>query len=143
MPLHPKGDTDEPSNYRGITPLSTFGKLFTNIINVRLNLWAERYRVYIGAQTGFRKKIGTVDTIFILHGVITHLLNNNKTLNAAFVAFTKAFDYLVRDALWYKLIKFGIRGKMLDFIRFLYAVKVNHYLPFYFQCTMILKNIIC
>ena len=71
VPLHKKADIDEPSNYRGLTPLSTFGKLFTNIINVRLNLWAEKYRVYIEAQAGFRKKIGTVDTIF------THLLNNN------------------------------------------------------------------
>jgi len=77
VPLHRKADIDEPSNYRGLTPLSTFGKLFTNIINVRLNLWADKYRVYIEAQAGFRKKIGTVDTIFILHGVITHLLNNN------------------------------------------------------------------
>ena len=55
--------------------------------------------------------MGTVDNIVILHGVITHLLNNNKKLYAAFVAFTKDFDYLVRDVIWYKLIKFGIRGK--------------------------------
>ena len=43
VPLHKKGDIDEPSNYRGITPFSTFGKSFTKIINKRLNLWAEQY----------------------------------------------------------------------------------------------------
>ena len=41
VPLHTNGDIDEPSNYRGITLLSTFGKLFTKIINERLNVWAE------------------------------------------------------------------------------------------------------
>ena len=39
---------------------------------------------------------------------------------AAFVYFTKSFDYLVRDVIWYKVIKFGIRGKMLDIIRSMY-----------------------
>ena len=62
-----KGDIDEPSSYRGITILSIFGKLFTNIINERLNLWADKYRVYIEAQAGFRKNMGTVDTISIYH----------------------------------------------------------------------------
>ena len=64
--------------------------------------------------------MGTVDTIFILHGVITHLLNTNKKWYAAFDDFNKAFEYLVRDVIWYKHIKFGIRGKMLDIIRFMY-----------------------
>ena len=76
--------------------LSTFGKLFTKIINERLNLWAEKYHVYIEAQAVFRKNMRTVDNIVILHGVITHLLNNKK-LYAAFVDYTKAFYYLVRD----------------------------------------------
>ena len=57
---------------------------------------------------------------FILHGVITHLLNNNKKLYAAFIDFTKAFDYLVRYVIWYKLIHFGIRGTLLDIIRSMY-----------------------
>ena len=39
---------------------------------------------------------------------------------AAFVAFTKSFDYIVRDVIWCKLIKIGIRGKMLDIIRSMY-----------------------
>ena len=64
--------------------------------------------------------MGTVDNIFILRGVLTHLLNNNKKVYTAFVEFTKAFDFLVRDVIWYKLIKFGIRGKMLDIIRSMY-----------------------
>ena len=49
------------------------------------------------AQSGFRKHKGTIDNIFVLHGVIDHLLNENKKMYAAFIDFTKAFDYVVRE----------------------------------------------
>ena len=61
--------------------------------------------------------MGTVDNIFILNSLITHLLNQNKQLYCVFVDFTKAFDFIVRDILWYKLLNFGVRGRMLDIIR--------------------------
>ena len=77
-------------NYRGITLLSTLGKLFTRVINNRLSQWAEEYSVYIEAQAGFRSGMGTVDNIFVLHGLISHILNQGKHLYCAFVDFTKA-----------------------------------------------------
>ena len=41
------------------------------------------------------------------------MLNEGKRLYCAFIDFTKAFDYVVRDNLWMKLIKLGIRGNIL------------------------------
>ena len=38
-----------------------------------------------------------------------------------FVDFSKAFDYVVRENLWYKLIKCGVRGKILNVIMSMYA----------------------
>ena len=102
--------------------LSTLGKLFTRILNNRLNEWAERYRIYIEAQAGFRKNMGTVDNIFILNSLITYMLNQNKQLYCVFVDFTKVFDFVVRDILWYNLLKFGVRGRMLDIIRSIYSI---------------------
>ena len=107
MSLHKKGYTDDVCNYRGITLLSTFGKLFTKVLNDRLNVWAEKYHVYIETQTGFRQHMGTVDNIFVFHGLITHTLNSKKTRYTAFVDFTKAFDCLVRDVICYKLRRQG------------------------------------
>jgi hypothetical protein len=40
-PLHKKGDTSVPGNYRGISLLNTAGKIFTKIVNERLTHWAE------------------------------------------------------------------------------------------------------
>ena len=61
--------------------------------------------------------MGTVDNIFVLHGIISHMLNEGKRLYCAFIDFTKAFDYVVRDTFWMKLIKFGIRGNILNGIK--------------------------
>lgn len=53
IPLHKKGSINDVENYRGITLLSTLGKLFSRVINNRLSDWAEMYFVLIEAQAGF------------------------------------------------------------------------------------------
>ena len=64
--------------------------------------------------------MGTLDNIFVLHSLITHCLNINKMLYSAFIDFRKAFDFVVRDVLWLKLIESGIRGKILNIIQSMY-----------------------
>ena len=120
VPIHKKGNVNNVDYYRGITLLSILGKLFTRILNTRLTEWAETYYVYIEAQAGFRAGMGTADNIFVLHGLITHLINQGKKLFCAFVDFKKAFDFINRDIIWYKLIKLGVRGKILNVIRSMY-----------------------
>jgi hypothetical protein len=141
VPLHKKGNINDESNYRGITLLSTLGKLFTRILNNRLTEWAEKYGVYVEAQSGFRSKMGTTDNIFVLHGLISHMLNNGKQLFCAFIDFSKAFDYVVRDNLWLKMIKLGIRGNMLNIIISMYSavksrVKYYNQISEQFQCML-------
>ena len=88
------------TTYRGITHLSTLGKLFTRILNNRVTKWAENYAVYIEAHAGFRSNMSTVDNIFVLHRLLTHILNTGKQFYCAFIDFSKAFDYVVRDNLF-------------------------------------------
>ena len=56
----------------------------------------------------------------MLHSLISHCLNANEKLYAVFVEFKKAFDYVVRDVVWYKRIKAGVRGKILNVIQAIY-----------------------
>ena len=39
---------------------------------------------------------------------------------SVYVDFTKAYDYLDRDVIWYKLLNYGVRGKLLDIIKSMY-----------------------
>ena len=73
------------------------------------------------AQAGFRAKMGTTDHIFALHGLITHFINQNKQLFCTFVDFTKAFDYIVRENLWFKIYRLGIRGRLFNVIKSMYS----------------------
>ena len=104
IPLHKKGSLNDVENYRGITLLSALGKVFTRMINNRLTDWSDRYFVLIEAQAGFRANMSTIDDVFVLHGLISNILNHGKKLYCAFIDFTKAFDYIVRENLWYKMI---------------------------------------
>ena len=120
-PLHKKGNKSSPDNYRGITLLSILGKIFTRILNNRLDCWAEKYQIYIEAQHGFRRGRGTTDSLFILQQIINQVLEDGKKLYAFFVDFSKAFDMVVHDNLWYKLLKNGISGKMFSIIQSMYT----------------------
>ena len=96
------------------------GKLFTRTLNNRLQSWSDRYGIITEAQAGFRKKYSTVDQIFVLHSLISHVLHNKQKLYCAFIDFRRAFDSINHKCLWYKLIKCGIRGSILNVIRSMY-----------------------
>ena len=64
-----KGNTMEPQNYRPITIVSCMGKLFTAVLNSRLNAFSETFSIIRENQTGFRKGYSTLDNIFILHNI--------------------------------------------------------------------------
>lgn len=141
IPLHKKGSINEAENYRGITLLSTVGKLFTRVLNNRLGEWAAMYGVLIEAQAGFRAGMSTADNIFVLHGLISHMINSGQKLYCAFVDFTKAFDYIVRENLWYKLVSLGLRGNILNILKSMYSsvksrVKFANKLGNEFQCSL-------
>jgi hypothetical protein len=115
-----KGDRANPDNYRGITILSCFGKLFTCILNNRLSCYVENYNVLCEEQAGFRKGYGTVDHIFNLKCLIDLYLARSKKLYCAFIDYKKAFDSVNRTLLWQKLLRCNIDGKMLTVLQNLY-----------------------
>ena len=62
-------------------------------------------------------------------------------LYTAFIDITKTFDFIVGDILWLKLIKFGVRGKILDIIKSMYQsikskVKFNKNISSEFSCHL-------
>ena len=53
VPLFKKHDPSDVNNYRGITLVSCFSKIFTGVLNQRLTDWAENNDISSDSQFGF------------------------------------------------------------------------------------------
>ena len=115
-----KGDTLNPENYRPITLLSCLGKLFTAVLNERLNVFLADNNILLENQAGFRKHYSTTDHIFVLQSLFELLKLQKKKLYCAFIDFSKAFDSVWRIGLWQKLLHNEINGKFFRVIYNLY-----------------------
>ena len=115
-----KGDPNNVDNYRGITILSCYGKLFTCIFNNWLFDYLESLGLLCEEQARFRKGYGTIDHIFNLKCLIDLYLFRRQKLYCAFIDYRKAFDSVNMVLLWQKLLRTGIDGKILNVIQNLY-----------------------
>ena len=59
-----KGSCDDPNNYRGLTILSCFGKLFTSVINNRLVEYFDENTTIGPEQAGILEGHSTVDHVY-------------------------------------------------------------------------------
>jgi small basic protein len=85
-----KGCPTDPDNFRAITLISCLGKLFTSIVNTRLNLFANEVTLIHENQAGFRKEYSTIDNIFVLHVLIELYFSFGKKLFCTFIDFREA-----------------------------------------------------
>jgi len=117
-PIHKSGDKSNADNYRGIAISSCLSKLFTLILNNRLQNFAERNKILDDTQFGFRKRCRTSDNVFILKSLIDKYTNKKGgKLFVCFVDMRKAFDSVWRDGLFYKLHQCGIGGNCFNIIK--------------------------
>ena len=73
-----KGDPTKPDNYRPITLLSCLGKVFTCILNNRLEAFASEINLLKENQAGFRKNYSTLDHILTLQFLSNVLMQRKK-----------------------------------------------------------------
>ena len=116
-----KGDSLDPNNYRPITLLSCIGKLFTAVLNDRLNTFLDDNHLLSENQAGFRKHYSTSDHIFTLYALMELLKYEKKKLFCCFVDFSKAFDSVWRVGLWRKLLSTHVDGKFLRVLQNMYS----------------------
>ena len=126
LPLYKKGNVNDPSNYRGITLSDVTSKLYSSIINCRLQEWDEENNITGEIQAGFKKNHSTVDHMFTLLALIQKQFCFGRKLYVAFIDFQKAFDSVNRKILWPILFKNGIKGNLYRCVKSMYnCVKVK------------------
>ena len=103
--------------------------------------WSDTYHIINDNHSGIRQGMSTVDNIYILQSVIHVAFNRGKKVSCASIDFSKAFDYINRDCLWYKLLKSGIRGNIFNIIKSMYMntfskVKYQGAMSDQFECNI-------
>ena len=53
VPIFKKGNANDTNNYRGISLVSCFGKLFTGVLNNRILQWERENSILTDAQVWF------------------------------------------------------------------------------------------
>ena len=110
-PIYKKGDKKNPANYRPISLLTSFSKVFEKALYTRLTDHLSTYKLLVTNQFGFRKGIATEDAIFKLTNEILTALNSKKVIGGIFCDLEKAFDSVNHGILLSKLPYYGISGK--------------------------------
>ena len=120
-PIFKAGDEGDPSNYRGIAISSCLSKLFSRILYNRMDKFVCENNILSECQIGFRKSYRTTDHIFTLKSIIDKYLRSKQHVYACFVDLRKAFDTVWRNAMFAKMLKYGINGKLHKVIKSMYS----------------------
>ena len=115
--LYKKGARHDPNNYRLISLLSIFDKIFEKILCKILISFLERNRILYCHQYGFRKFYSTLLALIEVTGLIKRLLDEKQYIMGIFIDFRKALDTVNHDILLDKLECYGIRGHANNFFR--------------------------
>ena len=109
-PILKSGPSNEFSDYRLISVLPSFSKIFEKIITKRLLSFIELHDILSSSQYGFRKKHSTYMAIMNFYDKVTEAIDKSEFCLGIFIDLSKAFDTLNHDVLLKKLEMYGIRG---------------------------------
>uniref|UniRef100_A0A1B6KEM6 Reverse transcriptase domain-containing protein n=1 Tax=Graphocephala atropunctata TaxID=36148 RepID=A0A1B6KEM6_9HEMI len=110
-PKHKSGSTNDLMNYRPISLISTFSKIYEKIVLDRLLSYLEQNNLMTNQQHGFLKGRSTTTALIQLTEYIIDQLDNGHAVTSLFLDLSKAFDCLNHDQLLNKMKSLGINGK--------------------------------
>ena len=97
------------TNYRPISLLSVFSKMFEKIVHQQLYAFLSLKSVIYESQFGFQKKKSTIHSLIEIVENIRNCIENNNYGVGIFIDLKKAFDTVNHDILIKKLEHYGVR----------------------------------
>lgn len=117
IPLYKAGDPTDFTNYRPVSILPCFSKLFERVIYNRFIKYINKHNILNKNQYGFRKQHSTSHALIDLVDKITSAIDRKEFTIGVFLDLSKAFDTVNFDILFDKLEYYGIRGLALDWVK--------------------------
>lgn len=138
--LFKSGSPLDPNNYRGITINSCLGKLFSCVLNNRLEQYIKDETLLHPSQIGFKKGARTSDHIMTVSTLVDKYVKKMKgPLYTCFIDFRKAYDSVIHEGLFLKLLRYNIRGNFYNVIKNMYlqsssCIRADGYQSPFFAC---------
>ena len=109
-PVFKKGNPEILGNYRPVSTLPIFGKIFEKIIYSRIYKYAISQNILNENQFGFRQSHSTCHAVNFSVSLIQEALQKSRHVIGIFIDLSKAFDTIDHKILLKKLERYGIRG---------------------------------
>ena len=116
IPVFKGGNATECKNYRPISVLNTFSKLYEKIMYNRIVDFLNANNTLYNLQFGFRAKYNTSFALAYLIDKIMTSIEKKEYVIGLFVDLSKAFDTVNHSILLAKIFKYGIRGMAYTWI---------------------------
>lgn len=126
-PIHKQGDKSDVRNYRPISKQNVFMKLFEKIVHSKLSI---HINCQISTkQHGFFPNRSIQTNLSKYTNFVAGKLENSSEVHAIYMDISKAFDRVNIQMLMLKLQRFGIRGRVWDWLKS-YLVGRKQYVSF-------------
>ena len=114
VPVYKDGDESEPCNYRPISLLSIFNRIFEKVMYNRLKSFLNKHDIFYQKQYGFRDQRSTEHAILDIVNKIQENMDKGMFSCGVFIDLQKAFDTVNHHILLQKLNHYGVRGIIND-----------------------------
>ena len=125
-PLHKKDSKLDFLNYRPISLLSVFSKIYEKLIYTRIYDYLTKNNFIYKKQFGFRSNYSTNHALISITEYIRECLDSGNYVCGVFVDLEKAFDTVNHKILCEKLNHYGLRGNINNLIQS-YLTNRNQY----------------
>ena len=117
IPIFKDEDDTLPENYRPISLLSIYNRIFEKLMYSRVTKFVKDCNILYDQQYGFRSKHSTQHAVLEMVNTILQNMDNGKFSCGVFIDLKKAFDTVNHEILLAKLENYGIRGVINSWFR--------------------------